>query len=208
VVQIVLWYLDSGCSKHMTGNHSQLINFINKFMATVRFGNDHVEKIMGYGDYQMGNVTTSRVYYVDGLGHNLFFVVQFCNSDLEVAFRKHACDLEGVALLKGSKGSNLYTLSLEDMMLSSPIFLFCKVSKTKYWLWHRRLSYLNFDYITTLAKQELVRGLPRLKFQKDHLCSACALGKSKKHSHKPKAEDSIQEKHYLLHMDLYELIRI
>ncbi|GJT38613.1 retrovirus-related pol polyprotein from transposon TNT 1-94 [Tanacetum coccineum] len=162
----------------MTRNRSQLINLVHKFLGTVRLGNEQIAKIMGYGDYHMGNVTISRVYYVEGLGHNLFFVGQFCDSDLEVAFRKHTCyirDLEGVNLLKGSRGSNLYTFSLEDMMLSSPIYLLSKASKTKYWLWHRRLSHLNFDYITTLAKQGLVRGLPRLKFQKDHLCSACAL---------------------------------
>nr|GEU54371.1 retrovirus-related Pol polyprotein from transposon TNT 1-94 [Tanacetum cinerariifolium] len=86
VVQIILWYLDSACFKHITENRSQLINFVNKFLGTVRFGNDHIAKIMGYGDYQMGNVTISRVYYVEGLGHNLFFVGQFCDSDLEVAF--------------------------------------------------------------------------------------------------------------------------
>nr|GFB83152.1 integrase, catalytic region, zinc finger, CCHC-type, peptidase aspartic, catalytic [Tanacetum cinerariifolium] len=86
VVQIVLWYLDSGCSKHMTGDRSQLINFLQKFLGTVKFGNDHVAKIMGYGDYQIGNVTISRVYYVEGIGHNLFSIGQFCDSDLEVAF--------------------------------------------------------------------------------------------------------------------------
>ncbi|GJX57381.1 hypothetical protein Tco_0287278 [Tanacetum coccineum] len=89
VVQIVLWYLDSGCSKHMTGDRSQLTNFISKFLGTVKFGNDQVAKIMGYGDYQIGNVTISRVYYVEGLGHNLFSMGQFCDSNLEVAFRQH-----------------------------------------------------------------------------------------------------------------------
>ncbi|GJY67270.1 retrovirus-related pol polyprotein from transposon TNT 1-94 [Tanacetum coccineum] len=180
VIQIILWYLDSGCSKHMTGNRSQLITFVHKFLGTVKFDNDQIAKIIGYGDYQMGNVMISQVYCVEGLGHNLFFVRQFCDSDLEVDFCKHTCyirDLEGVDLLKGSRGSNLYTLSLEDM-------------------------------ITTLAKQELVCGLPRLKFQKDHLCFTSALGKSKKHSHKPKVEDSIQEKLYLLHMDLFGPMRI
>ncbi|GKA22856.1 integrase, catalytic region, zinc finger, CCHC-type containing protein [Tanacetum coccineum] len=124
-----------------------------------RFENDHIAEIMGYGDYQIGNVTISQVYYMEGLGHNLISVGQFCDSDLEVAFRKHTCficDLEGVDLLKGSRGSNLYTLSLENLMLSSPICLLSKASKTKSWLWHRRLSHLNFDYITTLAKQGLV----------------------------------------------------
>ncbi|GJV90841.1 hypothetical protein Tco_1538654 [Tanacetum coccineum] len=105
VVQIILWYLDSGCSKHMTGNRSQLVNFVSKFLGTVRFGNDHIARIMGYGDYQLGNVTISRVYYVKGLGHNLFSVGQFCDVDLEVAFQKNTCfirNLEGVDLLSGS----------------------------------------------------------------------------------------------------------
>nr|GEX23409.1 hypothetical protein [Tanacetum cinerariifolium] len=176
VVQFVLWYLDSGCSKHMTGDRSLLTNFVNKFLGTVRFGNDHVTKIMGYGDYKIGNVTISRVHFVERLGHNLFSVGQFCDSDLEVAFRQNTCfilNLEGVDLLTGSRGNNLYTLSLGDMMA-----------------------------------QGLVRGLPKLKFKKDHLCSAYAMGKSKKKSHKPKFEDTNQEKLYLLHMDLCGPMRV
>ncbi|GJT33492.1 retrovirus-related pol polyprotein from transposon TNT 1-94 [Tanacetum coccineum] len=108
----------------------------------------------------------------------------------------------------GFRDTNLYTLSLDDMMRSSPICLLSKASKTKSWLWNRRLSHLNFATINELAKQGLVRGLPKLKYEKDHLCSACSLGKSKKHTHKPKSEDSIQEKLYLLHMDLCGLMRI
>ncbi|GJS02153.1 retrovirus-related pol polyprotein from transposon TNT 1-94 [Tanacetum coccineum] len=211
VVQIVLWYLDSGCSKHMTGDRSQLTNFVNKFLGTVKFGNDHVAKIMGYGDYQIRNVTISRVYYVKGLGHNLFSVGQFCDSNLEVAFRQHTCyirNLEGVDLLTGSLGDNLYTPSLRDMMASYPIFLLSKASKTKSWLWHHRLSHLNFGAINQLTRHGLVRGFPKLKFEKDHLCSACALGKSTKKAHKPKSEDTNQEKLYLLHMDLYGPMRV
>ncbi|GKA16487.1 retrovirus-related pol polyprotein from transposon TNT 1-94, partial [Tanacetum coccineum] len=203
VVQIVLWYLDSGYSKHMTGDRSQLTNFDHKFLGTVKFGNDQVAKIMGYGDYQIGNITISRV--VEGLGHNLFLVGQFCDSDLEVAFRKHTCfvrNLEGVDLLSGSQGTNLYSLSIGDMMEFSLICLLSKATKTKSWLWHRCLSHLNYGATNHLARHGLVRGLYRLKFQKDHLCSACAMGKSKKQSHKPKSEDTNQEKLYLLHMDL------
>nr|GEY46515.1 putative ribonuclease H-like domain-containing protein [Tanacetum cinerariifolium] len=124
VVQIVLWYLDSRCSKHMTEDRSQLINFIQKFLGMIKFENDHVAKIMGYGDYKIRNVTISRVYFVKGLGHNLFYVGQFCDSDLEVAFRQHTCfirNLDGVDLLTGSRGNNLYTLSLQDMMAFLPI---------------------------------------------------------------------------------------
>ncbi|GJT61954.1 putative ribonuclease H-like domain-containing protein, partial [Tanacetum coccineum] len=90
VVQIVLWYLDSCCSKHMTGDRSQLTNFVNKFLGTVKFKNYHMAKILGYGDYQIGNVTISKVYYVEGLGHNLFSVGQFCDSNLEVAHLLHS----------------------------------------------------------------------------------------------------------------------
>nr|GEW01708.1 retrovirus-related Pol polyprotein from transposon TNT 1-94 [Tanacetum cinerariifolium] len=211
VVQIILWYLDSDCSQHMTGDHSQLTNFINKFLGTIKFGNDHVTKIMGYGDYQAGNVMISRVYYVEGLGHNLFSVGQLCDSNLEVAFHQHTCyirNLEGVNLLIGSRGNNLYTLSLGDMMASFPICFLSKASKTKSWLWHRRLSHLYFGSINHLARHGLVQGLPKLKFKKDHLCSACAMGKSKKKPHKPKFEDTNQEKLYLLHMDLFGLIRV
>nr|GEX05585.1 integrase, catalytic region, zinc finger, CCHC-type, peptidase aspartic, catalytic [Tanacetum cinerariifolium] len=175
VVQIVLWYLDSGYSKHMTGDRSQLINLVKKFIGTVRFGNDHFGVIMGYGDYVIGDSVISSVYYVEGLGHNLFYVGQFCDSDLEVAFRKHSCyvrDTDGVELIKGSRGSNLYTISVEDMMKSSSICLFPKASKNKSWLWHRRLNHLNFGTINDLARKDLDRGLPRLKFKKDHLCSA------------------------------------
>nr|GEV70743.1 hypothetical protein [Tanacetum cinerariifolium] len=115
--------------------------------------------------------------------HNLFSVGQFCDSDLEVAFSQHTCfirNLKGVDLLFGSRGNNLYTLSLGDMMKSSPIFLFSKASKTKSWLWHLRLSHLNFSAINHLARQGLVWGLPKLKFKKDHLCSACAMEKARR----------------------------
>ncbi|GKE54245.1 retrovirus-related pol polyprotein from transposon TNT 1-94 [Tanacetum coccineum] len=104
---------------------------------------------------------------------------------------------EGIDLLTGSRGNNLYTLSVGDMMASSLICLLSKASKTKSWLWHQRLSHLNFGAINHLARHGLVRGLPKLKFEKDHLCSACAMGKSKKKPHKPKSEDTNQEKLYL-----------
>nr|GEX10813.1 hypothetical protein [Tanacetum cinerariifolium] len=169
----------------MTENYSQLTNFINNFLGTIKFGNDQIAKIMGYSDYQIGNVTISRVYHVEGLGHNLFPVYQFCDLDLDVAFRKHTC----------------FVRNLEDYLLS-------KASKTKSWLWHRRLSYLNFGTINQLSKQGLVRVLPKLKFEKDHLCSACSLGKSKKHSNKPKSEYTSQEKLYPMHIDLCEPIRV
>nr|GEW08621.1 integrase, catalytic region, zinc finger, CCHC-type, peptidase aspartic, catalytic [Tanacetum cinerariifolium] len=117
-----------------------------------------MEKIMGYVDYQIGNVTILRVYYVEGLGHNLFSIGKFCDSNLEVAFRQHTCfiyNLEGVDLFTGSRGKNLYTSSHEDMMATSPICILSKASKTKSWLWHRRQSHLNFDNETKFVNQTL-----------------------------------------------------
>ncbi|GJT39883.1 hypothetical protein Tco_0939748 [Tanacetum coccineum] len=129
VVQIVLWVVDSGCSKHMTGDRSLLRNFIEKFMGTVRFGNDNFAAITGYGDYMHGNITICHVYYVEGLGHNLFSVGQFCDGDLEVAFRSNTCyvqNLEGVDLLQEGLDSNLYTISFLDMAASSPYVFMSK----------------------------------------------------------------------------------
>nr|GEU96165.1 integrase, catalytic region, zinc finger, CCHC-type, peptidase aspartic, catalytic [Tanacetum cinerariifolium] len=92
-------------TKHMTGNLKLLCNFVEKFMGTVRFGNDQFVPIMSYGDLVQGNITITRVYYVEDLNHSLFSVGQFCDADLEVAFRKSTCfvrDLQGNDLLIGS----------------------------------------------------------------------------------------------------------
>ncbi|GKD32736.1 integrase, catalytic region, zinc finger, CCHC-type containing protein [Tanacetum coccineum] len=124
----------------------------------VRFRNDHFGVIMGYGDYVIGDSVISRVYYVEGLGYNFFSVGQFCDSDLEVAFQKHLCyvkEVNGVELIKGNRGTNLYTISIEDMLKSSPIYLLSKASKNKSWLWHRRLNHLNFGIINDLFRKDL-----------------------------------------------------
>ncbi|GJX93411.1 retrovirus-related pol polyprotein from transposon TNT 1-94 [Tanacetum coccineum] len=211
VVQIVPWIVDSGCSKHMTGDRSLLRNFIEKFMGTVRFKNDNFTAITGYGDYTQGNITICHVYYVEGLGHNLFSVGQFCDGDLEVAFHSKTCyvrNLEGDDLLTGGRESNLYTISIFDMAASSPVCLMSNATSTKLWLWHRRLSHLNFGTINDLTRLDLVDGLPKFKYEKDHLCSACERGKSKKASHPPKLVPSDHSKLELLYMDLCGPIRV
>ncbi|GKD40790.1 hypothetical protein Tco_1260997, partial [Tanacetum coccineum] len=115
VIQLVLWIVDSGCSRHMTRNLQLLRNFVEKFIGIVCFRNDHFATITGYGDYVQGKLTVCHVYYVEGLGHNLFSVGQFCYGDLEVVFRSNTCyvqNLEGDDLLTGSQDSNLYTISI------------------------------------------------------------------------------------------------
>nr|GEW52359.1 retrovirus-related Pol polyprotein from transposon TNT 1-94 [Tanacetum cinerariifolium] len=148
----------------MTGNLKLLVNFVWKFLRTVRFGNDYVAAILGYGDLQWGNILITRVYFVEGLGHKLFSVGQFCDSDSEVAFRRNTCfvrNLKGVYLLKGNRTTNLYTINLHEVASASPICLMARATSTKSWLWHQRLFHLNFDTINELAKNDLVNGLPK-----------------------------------------------
>nr|GFA61063.1 integrase, catalytic region, zinc finger, CCHC-type, peptidase aspartic, catalytic [Tanacetum cinerariifolium] len=109
IVQIYLWIIDSGCSKHMTGNRDLLTNFVEKFLGTGHFGNNDFVVIVGYGDVVIGSMTIKKVYYVEGLGHNLFSVGQFCDKGLEVAFRKSTCFVQnedGVDLLTGDHSSS------------------------------------------------------------------------------------------------------
>ncbi|GKA48853.1 integrase, catalytic region, zinc finger, CCHC-type containing protein [Tanacetum coccineum] len=125
LVEIILFIIDSWCSKHMTGNLKLLVNFMEKFLGTVKFGNEQIAPIL-------------------------------------VAFRKSTCyirDLKGNDLLTGSRASS-----------------------SQAWLWHHRLSHLNFDTINFLSKYDIVTSLPKLKFVKDHLCSSCELGKAKRYS--------------------------
>ncbi|GJR51375.1 retrovirus-related pol polyprotein from transposon TNT 1-94 [Tanacetum coccineum] len=179
--------------------------------CTVHFGNDQFAPILSYGDLIQGNVTIKRVYYFEGLSHNLFSIGQFCDADLEVAFRKSTCfvrDLQGNDLLTGSRGSDLYTISLQETTSSTPICFMAKASPTQAWLWHRRLSHLNFDYITLLSKKDIVTGLPKLTYVKDQLCSSCEMGKAKRSSFKSKAVPSSKGRLNLLHMDLCGPMRV
>nr|GEW06843.1 putative ribonuclease H-like domain-containing protein [Tanacetum cinerariifolium] len=262
------------CSKHMTGNLKLFINFVSKFLGTIRFGNDHVAAILGFGQFcdsdlevvfrrnacfvrnlegvdllkgdrstnlytinlhemasaspicLMALASSTKVYFVEGLGHNLFSVVQLCDSDLEVAFRRNACfvrNLEGVDLLKGDRSTYLYTINLHEMVSASPICLMARASSTKSWLWHQRLSHLNFDTINDLTKNDLFAGLlkfkyhkehlcpsclSKFKYHKEHLCPSCEQGKSKRASHPPKPVLNSRQRLYLLHMDLCGPMRI
>ncbi|GJW30985.1 retrovirus-related pol polyprotein from transposon TNT 1-94 [Tanacetum coccineum] len=171
----------------MTGNFKLLCNFVEKFMGTFHFGNDQFAPILGYGDLNQGNVTIKRVYYVEGLNLNLF---------------------SGNDLLIGNHGSDLYTISLQEITSSTPIYFMAKALPTQAWLWHQRLSHLNLDYITLLSKKDVVTGLPKLKYVKDQLCSSCEMSKAKRSSFKTKAVPSSKGRLNLLHMDLCGPMRV
>nr|GEZ50584.1 integrase, catalytic region, zinc finger, CCHC-type, peptidase aspartic, catalytic [Tanacetum cinerariifolium] len=91
IVQLIIFIVDSGCTKHMMCNLKLLCNFVENFLGTVHFGNDQFAPILGYVDLVQGNITVNRIYYVEGLNHNLFSVGQFCDANLEVAFQKSTC---------------------------------------------------------------------------------------------------------------------
>ncbi|GKA84721.1 retrovirus-related pol polyprotein from transposon TNT 1-94 [Tanacetum coccineum] len=126
------------------------------------------------------NFTIKRVYYVEGLNHNLFSVGQFYDADLEVAFWKSTC------YIRDLKGNDLLTA----------------------WFWHRRHSHLNFDTINLLSKYDIVTGLPKLKFIKDHICSSCELGKAKHESFKTKTTPSLKRRLQIPHMDFCGPMRV
>nr|GEU96646.1 retrovirus-related Pol polyprotein from transposon TNT 1-94 [Tanacetum cinerariifolium] len=171
----------------------------------VRFGNDQFAPILRYGDLVQGNITIKRVYYVEGFNHNLFSIGQFCDADLEVAFRKYTCfirDLQGNNLLTGNRVSDLYTISLQETSSPTPIYFMVKGSPSQAWLWNHRLSHLKFDTINLLSKKDIVNGLPKMKYVKDQLCSSCELGKAKRITFKTKTVPSSKGRLNLLHMDL------
>ncbi|GKA58989.1 retrovirus-related pol polyprotein from transposon TNT 1-94 [Tanacetum coccineum] len=185
--------------------------FVEQFLGTVRFGNDQFAPILRYGDLVQGNVTIKRVYYVEGLNHNLFSVGQFCDADLEVAFQKSTCyvhDLKGNDLLTGSYETDLYSITLQETTSPNPICLMAKASSSQACLWHHRLSHLNFDTINLLLNNDTTTGLPNLKFIKDHLCSSCELGKPKRKSFKTKTTPSSKRRLQLLHIELCGPMRV
>ncbi|GKD48025.1 retrovirus-related pol polyprotein from transposon TNT 1-94 [Tanacetum coccineum] len=201
--------VSEGLSKPITTKN--LPQTARQALGTVCFRNDQFALILGYGDLVQGNIMINRVYYVEGLNHNLFLVSQFCNADLEVAFRKSTCfarDLQGNDLLTDNHGYDLYIISLQETTTSNPICLMAKASPTQAWLWHRRLSHLNFDYINLLSKKDVVVGLPKLKYVKDQLCSSCEVSKAKRSSFKTKAVPSSKGRLNLLHMDLCGPMRV
>ncbi|GJY36780.1 retrovirus-related pol polyprotein from transposon TNT 1-94 [Tanacetum coccineum] len=174
IMQLILFIIDSRCTKHMTSNLKLLCNFIEKYVGTVHFRNDQFAPILGYRDLVQGNITIKR----------------------------------GNDLLIGNRRSDLYTISLQDTTSPTQICFMAKASPTQAWLWHRRLSHLNFDTINLLSKKDIVIGLPKLKYVKDQLCSYCELGKEKRSTFKTKTVSSSKGRLNLLHMELCGPMRI
>ncbi|XP_052627253.1 uncharacterized protein LOC128133754 [Lactuca sativa] len=172
------WYIDSGYSKHMTGNRNYLRDF--KPIQTnqdVTFGNNMKAKIKGYGNITNGNFTIKKVAFVDDLKHNLISVSQLCDNILEVLFTKQRSLIMDTktkdVIVDSDRAGNMYPLDMDLIYGKPDICLLSKAPADISWLWHRRLSHLNFGYINKLIGDDLVRGLPLLKLDNETLCAAC-----------------------------------
>ncbi|KAJ9545588.1 hypothetical protein OSB04_025295 [Centaurea solstitialis] len=199
------WYLDSGCSKHMTGRKELLSNYREEYGGSVKFGNNELSPVVGHGDIVCMDITINNVAHVEGLNHNLFSIGKFCDKDLEVNFNKRRCAVRtewGRELLVGTRKTNLYTIKLRHMLAKKSQCLITKKSSHQSLLWHRRLSHLNYRYLDRLVKERLVSGIPMIKFEPDQMCSGCAQGKMKRASHPPKPEQGSKSPLSLIHMDL------
>ncbi|GJU56255.1 retrovirus-related pol polyprotein from transposon TNT 1-94 [Tanacetum coccineum] len=166
-------------------NKKHMSSECNNVKLDIQNDKSEVVCAMCFGDLQWENILITRVYFVEGLGHNLFSVGQFCDCT-----------------------TNLYTINLHEMASASPICLMARVTSTKSWLWHQRLSHLNFETINDLARNDLVTGLPKFKYHKEHLCPSCEQGKIKRASHPPKPVLNSKQRLHLLHMDLCGLMRV
>ncbi|KAJ9544590.1 hypothetical protein OSB04_024297 [Centaurea solstitialis] len=206
-----MWYVDSGCSRHMTGYKELLHNYVERPGGTVSFGNKTTGVIKGYGILTNGKVSIKKVLYVEALSHNLFSASQFCDAYNIVLFSIINCliiNSDGVEIFEGRRFYNLYVVDFPMIDSSKPVCLFTKATKGESWLWHRRFSHQNFSDISKLANGGLVKGLPKLTFDRDSLCPACQMGKMKRSSHKSKTESSCQSPLEMLHMDLCGPMRI
>ncbi|GKB14030.1 retrovirus-related pol polyprotein from transposon TNT 1-94 [Tanacetum coccineum] len=157
----------------------------------------------------------SRLGLLQAYDHESEATHQLClevyGNYLEVTFRRNTCfvrNLKGVDLLKGNRTTNLYTINLHEMASASPICPMARATSTKSWLWHQRLSHLNFDTINERAKNNLVTGLPKFKYHKEHFCPSYEQGKSKKAPHKPNLVPNSKQMSHLLHMDLCGPMRV
>ncbi|KAI3707271.1 hypothetical protein L6452_25630 [Arctium lappa] len=209
-----IWHVDSGCSRHMTGNMSCLQDFKHINGGHVAFGDNLTGgKISGKGNVTKGKMTFEDVYYVDQLKYNLLSVSQVCDKQHSILFTNTECMIlapgfkvvdDSMILLRTPRKDNVYYLDMDNVDSDSSLnCLVSKASVDESSLWHRRMCHMNFKTMNKLVKNNLVRGLPSKVFSCDDHCVACLKGKQHKTSHKTKEINSISSCLQLLHMDLF-----
>ncbi|GJZ37097.1 ribonuclease H-like domain-containing protein [Tanacetum coccineum] len=196
----------SGCSRHMTRVKQYLHRYSKESGPKVVFGDNSLGDTEGYGSVNCNGITFTKVAYVNGLKHNLISISQLCDDNFKVLFTKNQGTIfnqNNEVVLIAPRRRDVYIIDMTSYKEESNACFFAKASPSINWLWHKRLSYLNFKNINKLAKQNLVVGLPSLTFPKDKTCSACEKGKHHRASFKTKRSFSINKCLHLLHMDLF-----
>ena len=202
------WYIDSGCSCHVTERKEELREFRSlQNGGNVKFGNNSYGTIKGYGMITNGDFTIRKVSYVEGLQHNLISVSQLVGgTGLKVSFDDEGSEIiekkSNKVILKSDQKGEMFPLNLKPIKGNPAICLLSKAHSDESWLWHRRLSHLNFKDINKLVTGGHVRGLPLLKFDREHLCAACEMGKQSRQSHPSIINTKVVEPLELLHIDL------
>ncbi|CAJ2671829.1 unnamed protein product [Trifolium pratense] len=199
------WYLDSGCSRHMTGDKQLFSKLTMKEGGSVGFGGNQKGKIIGTGTVGNSSLSINDVWLVDGLKHNLLSISQFCDNGYVVVFNKESCTVtkqsDNSIIFKGLRKNNVYKINLSDLN-DQKVMCLLTLSEEK-WIWHKRLGHANWRLISKLSKLDLVRGLPKIKYHSNTLCGSCQKGKITKSSFKPKNIVSTSRPLELLHIDLF-----
>ena len=205
-VKSSLWYLDSGCSTHMTGDPRLLTDIKYHKGPLVQFGGSKGGKTIGNDTLFCGSISFSDISLVQGLEHNLFSISQFSDKGLNIVFDKNTCmvmdPLTKDVKFHGKRDGNVYVVILGNLNTYGSLCLLSKASRDVSWLWHKRIAHLNFKTMSKLVALDLVKGLPKVIFEKDSPCRDCQLGKQTKVSFKSTGSSSISQPLQLLHMDL------
>ena len=203
------WYLDSGCSRHMTGDINQFFTIKSKEEGFVTFGDNKKGKIIGLGNIKISPSTfIENVLLVDKLKHNLLSISQLCDVGFDVSFKASMCIVADPSnpnsTFIGKRLGNVYIVDLDDLAQTSNTSLvaFDEKNKEISILWHRRLGHASMHTISKLISRDLVIGMPNIDTRIDHVCGTCQQGKQTKGSFKPKNIVTTSRTLELLHMDL------
>jgi hypothetical protein len=203
------WFLDSRCSRHMTGDKNKFTSLALKDGGNVKFGDNSKGKIIGVGNIgKTYSLVIEDVLLVDGLKHNLLSSSQLCDKGYNVIFKSIMCiivnEVNNQVLFVEFRNENDYTIDLDNLS-SNELICLAAINENS-WLWQRRLGHANMELLSKLSKLDLVKGFPITKFVKDKICDASQLGKQTK-SFKKKKVISTSRPIELLHMDLFGPIR-
>ncbi|XP_076939645.1 uncharacterized protein LOC143608516 [Bidens hawaiensis] len=181
-----IWYMDSGCSRHMTCDKRSLVNYVEKYEGPVAFGSDeNGGKIVGKGILTNGKVSFDNVFHVEGLQYNLLSISQMCDKGYKVSFDDSHCFIlkpefvipPDMIMMMAPRNGNLYELNMKDAISRGGACFVSKATENESKLWHRKLCHVNLNNMNRLVKGEHVIGLPTREFKLEDHCDSCQKGK-------------------------------